>query len=232
MSKSIKDLPANQMYCKSSEIYFAQRHFPEKWENYPLEQIDDQFTRDLIDNKEVNVNASSRIVETMHNYLMKNKYLTEDIDNIVWVPLHESHGKKCNELCLEAELDKPHTKAASLAEMLAEKINIPPLTDVLVRVQKSNPHKLIVKERKLAAEADYEISDNISTDNTKIKDKYILLIDDILTSTATTKKCIKLLRANGAKKVTVFCAGKTVFRDVFDNKNFSKTKFLGHWQLS
>ena len=73
MSKSIKDLPTNQMYCKSSEIYFAQRHFPEKWENYPLEQIDDQFTRDLIDNKEVNVNASSRIVETMHNYLMKNK---------------------------------------------------------------------------------------------------------------------------------------------------------------
>ena len=160
------------------------------------------------------------------------KYLIEDIDHIAYVPLHESHGKKCNELCLEAELDKPHTKAASLAEMLAEIIDIPPLIDVLVRVQKSNPHKLTVEERIQAAEVDYEISDNISTDNTKIKDKYILLIDDILTSTATTKKCIKLLRANGAKKVTVFCAGKTVFRDVFDNKNFSKTKFLGHWQLS
>jgi len=229
MSKSIKDLPAGQMYCQSCEIYFAQRHFPEKWKNYPSGQIDDQFTQDLIDNKEVNVNASRRIVETMHSYLTKNKYLIEDIDNIVWVPLHESHGKKCNELCLEAELDKLHTKAASLAEMLAEKIQIPPLIDVLMRVQKSNPHKRIAQERLCAAEVDYEISYNISRDNTEIKDKYILLIDDILTSTATTKKCIKLLKANGAKKVTVFCAGKTVFRDVFDNKNFLKTKFLARW---
>ena len=65
MSKSIKDLPANQMYCKSSEIYFAQRHFPEKWENYPLEQIDEDDNRTPVE--EFAINCDWDLIDTDYN---------------------------------------------------------------------------------------------------------------------------------------------------------------------
>ena len=93
-------------------------------------------------------------------------------------------------------------KSEKNRKSLAEKIKKPYLNNVLVRVQHSNPDKVTKAERIEAAELDYEISSNISRDSTLIKDKYMILIDDILTSKSTTKAYYKLkaLQQNLTKK--------------------------------
>jgi len=44
-----------------------------------------------------------------------------------------------------------------------------------------------------------------------IKDKTILLIDDVATTGATINNCAKALKKAGAKKVVVLTIAKTVF---------------------
>lgn len=44
-----------------------------------------------------------------------------------------------------------------------------------------------------------------------IKDKKILLIDDVMTTGATLENCAKILKKSGAKKVTILTIAKTIF---------------------
>ena len=39
----------------------------------------------------------------------------------------------------------------------------------------------------------------------QIKDRHVLLVDDVYTSGATTDACIAILKKNGAAAVTIFC---------------------------
>ena len=45
-----------------------------------------------------------------------------------------------------------------------------------------------------------------------IKDKIILLIDDLVTTGATTKVCSSLLRNYGANRVNILCAASTEWK--------------------
>ena len=44
-----------------------------------------------------------------------------------------------------------------------------------------------------------------------VKDKKILLIDDVMTTCATLENCAKILKKSGAKNVTVLTIAKTIF---------------------
>lgn len=45
-----------------------------------------------------------------------------------------------------------------------------------------------------------------------VKDKKILLIDDVMTTGATLENCAKILKKSGAKKVTILTIARTVFK--------------------
>ena len=81
--------------------------------------------------------------------------------------------------------------------------------DVLVRANKTR-HDNSRSGRWRAAVKDYALTDYIKIDeNNRIKDQIVLLIDDITTSTSTTKVCAGLLLDNGAKQVIILCAAET-----------------------
>lgn len=88
------------------------------------------------------------------------------------------------------------------AELLADRVsgyfNLPVERSVLVR-QKNNIPQVEVKDRKDRIE---NIKDAfICSGNEKIKEKTVILIDDVATTSATLGECAKALKSSGAKEV-------------------------------
>ena len=147
---------------------------------------------------------------------MKFRYLLDEAECVVPIPLHEQHTEHCSDNCKSRKLDEPHTKGQLLAETLTKIIhdktgkNIPLYKDVLVRADRTKPmdKNSTQVERYNCAWKDYKIAEDIKSNNL-IEGKKILLIDDILTSKATTDISSTLLCNNGANKVTILCAAET-----------------------
>ena len=163
--------------------YWSKRQFPGKYAT-------DQLTRDIIHNKRGSDNAAERIAKRMANDL---QVLDWDFKLIIPVPNHKS--------------DQSNAKAPLLAKKLSVILSIPYQNDILVRICKSDRYRRYhgIFERREAAKKDYRINDY-----SQIKDRNVLLIDDIITSGATTENCRDLLYENGAKIVYAFCAARTL----------------------
>ena len=174
----------------------------------------------IIDTKTQNsktaTSASEICLLIYQHVLMKFRYLLDEAECVVPIPLHEQHTEHCGDNCKSRKLDEPHTKAELLAETLTKIIydktgkNIPLYKDVLVRADRTKPmdKNATQKQRYNYAWKDYKITEDIKSNNL-IEGKKILLIDDILTSKATTDICSTLLCNNGANKVSILCAAET-----------------------
>jgi ComF family protein len=85
-----------------------------------------------------------------------------------------------------------------LADSIALHFKLPVEKTVLVR-QKNNIPQVEVKDRKDRIE---NIKDAfICSSNEKVKDKTVILIDDVATTSATLGECAKALKSAGAKEV-------------------------------
>ncbi len=89
-------------------------------------------------------------------------------------------------------------QAESLAEIIAGDFKLPLEKTVLAR-QKNNIPQVELKDRRERME---NIRDAfVCVDGAKIKDKTIILIDDVATTSATLGECAKALKSSGAKEV-------------------------------
>ena len=122
------------------------------------------------------------------NWLAERMILSKrfrNIDYIVPVPLH---AKKLKE--------RGYNQVITFGESLASKLGIPLLEKVLIRISKSKAQTF--KDR-------FERSDHIHekfdlSDKEILKNKHILLIDDIITTGATLEACsIQLLQTSNIK---------------------------------
>lgn len=89
-------------------------------------------------------------------------------------------------------------QAELLATRIASRFKLPLEKNVLIR-QKNNIPQVDLRDRK-------ERMDNIKgafccIDGVKLKDKIIILIDDVATTSATLGECAKALKSSGAKEV-------------------------------
>lgn len=168
-------------YCGD---YFTKNRDPEKYQT-------DQLTTQIIANK--STDSSEFISSKMLEYLQKNNKLNMDV--IIPAPNHES--------------DEPQIcKGVSIALSLAKKLEKPCVLDALEKIEESNKNRKSYGPytRKKLAEEQHRI-----LDKSKIINKNILLVDDVLVSGGTVKACAKLLMDNGARHVDILCAGRSVY---------------------
>lgn len=152
------------------------------------------------------------VVNLVHNYKLENrkflsepmaKYLTErfitwgiNVDFITAVPLHENREKQ-----------RHFNQSREMAIRVSEAIKIPYI-DCLKKVKDNTRQALLdIKDRKDNVTDAYQF---IKSFKNVIKDKSILLIDDVFTTGATTNEISKILKKAGAKSVYILTFAHSV----------------------
>lgn len=115
---------------------------------------------------------------------------SSEFDLILPVPLHESRKRK-----------RGYNQSAKFAEGLSQKLSIP-YSDVLL----ARGVNTQTQTRKTRLNRWQNVSDVfLIKDNAAIKDKHILLVDDVITTGATIEACGRTLLENGCGKLSVAC---------------------------
>ncbi|MFH1401511.1 MAG: ComF family protein [Parcubacteria group bacterium] len=88
-------------------------------------------------------------------------------------------------------------QSKEIAKKLSENLKIPLISDCLIKDRETPPQMEPPKEERLA-----NIKGAFSVKNAgKIRDKKILLVDDVYTTGTTMEECAKILKCAGAKEV-------------------------------
>lgn len=120
------------------------------------------------------------LLETIEYY-----NLADELDVITFVPMY---NKK--------EALRGYNQSKLMAEYVAEKLD-KPLCNCLIKTRHTKDQNKLGKiERQINLIDSFKI-----VNNTHLKSKKILIIDDIITTGATIRECGKVLVENGAKKV-------------------------------
>jgi len=147
----------------------------------------------ILDNKKENSDASNFLSKFMFNFINNHPKFFHDLnfDLIIPVPNLKS--------------DPQNVAAVSVSLKLSKLLNIPCNTDILIKTKSTEGRKdhKNAEQRRNMAYSSYDICSDAP-----IKNKSILLIDDVLVGGSTTRKCAELLQENGANKILIMCLGE------------------------
>ncbi|MBT5171017.1 MAG: hypothetical protein HOL90_01900 [Candidatus Nitrosopelagicus sp.] len=147
----------------------------------------------ILDNKHENSEASNNLSHFMFDFIHNHPQFFDklDFDLIIPVPNFKS--------------DLQNVAAVSVSLKLSKLLNIACNTDILIKTQSTagRKHHKTAEERENMANSSYDICYD-----PPIKNKSILLIDDVLVGGSTTSKCTELLLENGANEILIMCLGE------------------------
>ena len=118
----------------------------------------------------------------------------DSLDAIIPVPLHKSRLRK-----------RGYNQATRFAEGIGEKLNVPVIENNLVRVRATETQTH--RSRFLRFENMQEVF--VVLDPDALKNKYVLLVDDVITTGSTLESCgAELLKIEGLRLsiATIACA--------------------------
>jgi ComF family protein len=125
--------------------------------------------------------------------------LIDAADIIIPVPLHHKR--------LRARM---FNQSALLAQEIGKRVQKTYIPDALRRIRPTLPQKgLSAKERLKNVQGAFAVNGNVS-----LRNKNILLVDDVFTSGATLNECAKVLKEAGADRINVLTIAK-VTREEF-----------------
>ncbi len=130
------------------------------------------------------------------SFYMANIYKNNDFncDFIVPVPLSK-----------EKYTERGYNQSLLLAKQLSYRINIPIKENLVVKIRQTLSQTMLKSsERKINLENAYEV-----TNRKEIKNKTILIVDDVMTTGSTINTISKLLINYGAKEIQVLTLAKT-----------------------
>lgn len=133
--------------------------------------------------------------------LMKEKILLEDMkyDYILFVPLHKKRIR-----------ERGFNQSEKIANKLGELLNIPVL-DCIDRVKNTKKlYRLNKEDREKELKNGFKVNENINL----IKNKKVILIDDIFTTGATANEISKVLKINLVDCICIFTL-LTTYVDVY-----------------
>lgn len=132
------------------------------------------------------------LVKRYVHFLAKERHFNILTDNplIIFVPLHYRRFNW-----------RGFNQSEIIAKIIAEITNLRTEDTILIRTSISKPQAEIDKksERLENMRNQFKIYDN-----EKVKEKTILLVDDVCTTGATLNECARILKEAGAKKVIGF----------------------------
>lgn len=141
-------------------------------------------------------------IPALSNFLAENFDKTNFIvDMVTCVPSHVNREKT-----------RKFNQSKLLAESFAEKVNLPFIEIADKIVDNPSQTSLDYNERKKNVENVYKLKPNIRS---LIKDKIILIVDDLLTTGATASELSKVLLSGGARACYVY----TIAHGFMDNTN-------------
>ena len=129
----------------------------------------------------------------------KDKIQKRSPDAIVPVPIH-----------ISKYIDRGYNQADILARGLGKELQIPVLSDMLLRSKKTLPQKkLDDKERLRNLMKAFQLNEKLVATYPKSTSR-ILLVDDIYTTGSTIEACTNVLKSSGVKEIDfiVLCIGK------------------------
>jgi ComF family protein len=109
-----------------------------------------------------------------------------DIDVLVPVPLHRKRLR-----------ERGYNQARLLAKELGKLINIPVVDDVLIRLRHTPPQARTAN----IEERTHNIADAFACRGNGLRDRRVLLLDDVATSGTTLDACATVLKASGVTSV-------------------------------
>jgi len=130
----------------------------------------------------------SRLADFILTTLGKDVMLWKDLDMIVPVPLHKKRQTQrgFNQAQVLAKALERRTGIRSIPKLLVKVRNVPPQTSLEGKARRKNIRGAFgIKKEK------------------KVKDKTILLVDDVYTTGSTVEECARILKKAGAREVKV-----------------------------
>ncbi len=174
--------------CNSAEYHFEKASSPLRYEGKVKKIITDFKYEDKAYYKKF-------LGEFMSHIAIEQGY--DELDMIIPVPMEE-----------KKKTIRGYNQAELLAEYIAEKLEITINTDILTRREGFGSQKEL---NKLQREVNLRKAFGVNSDyvKDKVKEKNILLIDDVYTTGSTVENCSKALKKQGAKAVYVLTAAST-----------------------
>jgi len=113
--------------------------------------------------------------------LLAKKALNLNYDLIVPVPLHQKRLR---------------WRGFNQAELLAKEIDPAKTINALIKIKNTKAQMRLAKEKRI-----FNVRDCFVCQDNRVKDKIILLVDDVKTTGSTLKECSRILKQAGVKKV-------------------------------
>ena len=162
--------------------------------------------------------AASRYTETLrkaiHRFKFRHEqYMAKTLAGFIEYAFAKS-GAKANAfdiiMCAPPDKERYYKRGFDPVEVigkyLSEKLGIPILSGAVIKIKNNLPqHKLNARERAKNVHGVYKV---ILPDD--VKDKNVLLIDDVFTTGATANEIARMLKKAGAKYVLVATIAKSV----------------------
>ncbi|MHC1742342.1 MAG: double zinc ribbon domain-containing protein [Syntrophobacteraceae bacterium] len=117
------------------------------------------------------------------------------LDGLVAVPLHVKRVQQ-----------RGFNQAALMTELLGKRLSLPVCHDALVRSRWTEPQTRLKREERLKNVAHAFTAG----DRSSVRDRTLLLIDDVLTTGTTVAACVDALKGAGASRVYVLTVARSV----------------------
>ncbi len=131
--------------------------------------------------------------------ILDNKILCEFInkyDYIIAVPIHKKRLKK-----------RGYNQSALIAKEFSKKLNVTYIENILVKVKNIKPQSSLNKKQRCENIKGAYILKHSDNENI-LKDKKVLIFDDIYTTGNTVNECSKILNSTGCKEISIITIAK------------------------
>jgi len=193
--KTDKDIICNKCFKTIKQVYKIDKYIDKNFkEHLYIFKYEGKIRNLIIDYK---FNDKGYLYEFFVKIIIKNKKICRKIkkyDIIIPVPIH---SKRKNE--------RGYNQSELITREIAKNFSsLESVTDVLLKVKHTISQSSLTKnQRKQNVKKVYKI-----INEEKIKNKRIILFDDIYTTGATANECARLLKENGVREVLVFTLAK------------------------